>query len=139
MSRRYTCAPKGDGPDAPHDQPDKTFTKLQSDSIKAACFLGTENPRMIRVINGLLARSLSREAIDSIAGVSDGPDSISELRDLFVPKSDNRNAYIDCTRVHSIDRDGRTCHPGVYSLAALGRRLIHQWLAARSKQGVSSL
>ena len=36
MSRRDTCATKGDGLDAPHDQPAKTFTKHTADFIARA-------------------------------------------------------------------------------------------------------
>ncbi len=85
-----------------------------------ASFGGSDNPRELRVIQALLVRPRRREDVDAIAGASNGPDLISNLRDLF-PKSDDRNG------------DGRSCRPGVYSLTALGRRLIHLWLAKIAK------
>ncbi len=56
----------------------------------SAKFLGTDNPRELRVIQALLTRPRRREDVDAIAGASNGPDLISNLRDLF-PKSDDRN------------------------------------------------
>jgi len=97
-----------------------------------ASFGGSDNPRELRVIQALLVRPRRREDVDAIAGASNGPDLISNLRDLF-PKSDDRNEYIACERIHFTDRDGRSCRPGVYSLTALGRRLIHLWLAKIAK------
>jgi len=96
----------------------------------SAKFLGTDNPRELRVIQALLTRPRRREDVDAIAGASNGPDLISNLRDLF-PKSDDRNEYIACERVPFIDRDGRPCKPGVYSFAAKARRMVIQWLASR--------
>ena len=93
-------------------------------------FLGTDNPRGLRVIAALLRHPLPREALDSTAGASNGPELVSGLRDLF-PQSDDRNEYLACERIKFIDRDGRPCRPGVYSFTATGRRLVNQWLAKR--------
>lgn len=96
-------------------------------------FIGTDNPRYLRILKALLTRPLPREAVDSIAGAANGPDAISQIRDLF-PKGD-RNEFIDCTRIDFVDRDGKPCRPGVYSLTGKARRLIIQWFATL-RQGV---
>ena len=44
-------------------------------------FTGTDNPRHLRALTALLRRPVSREQLDSIAGCSNGPALISDLRD----------------------------------------------------------
>ena len=51
-----------------------------------------------------------REALDRIAGASNGPNIIMELRRMGLA--------IECERLERLDRDGRTCRPGRYTLAA---------------------
>lgn len=65
-------------------------------------------PRQLRAANALKLKPRWREEIDRIAGASNGPQVISELR---------RKGYgIQCIRVASIDRDGKPCRPGRYYL-----------------------
>lgn len=104
----------------------------QGNSNKSSRFVGTDNPRALRVISGLLRRPMPREAVDSTAGASNGPDLISEIRDLF-PLATDRNAFIKCERINFVDRDGRPCRPGVYSFTARGRSLIHAWMTSRQE------
>jgi hypothetical protein len=52
-----------------------TSAREQGESKPAASFLGTDNPRYLRILAALLARSRSREEIDHIAGASNGPSS----------------------------------------------------------------
>lgn len=89
-------------------------------------FQGTENPRHLRVIFGLLKRPRLREEIDSIAGCSNGPELIAELR-----RRGLGHEHLPCERIRFIDRDGKVCRPGVYSFTAKGRRMIYRWLALR--------
>ena len=100
-------------------------------------FLGTDNPRYLRILMAFLNRPLPREAVDSIAGASNGPEAISQIRNLF-PASTDRNEFIDCTRIDFTDRDGRPCRPGVYSLTAKARRLVIQWMATLRQRGVNA-
>lgn len=86
-------------------------------------FFGTENPRHMRVILALLKRSMRREDVDRIAGCSNGPDLVSELR--------HRGLEIPCTRIDAFDRDGRPCRPGVYSLTSTDRRKVYGWFKQR--------
>ena len=93
------------------------------DSIKPARFLGTENPRHLRALEVLLRRPLPRESLDSVAGASNSPELVAELR--------RRGLDVPCERIHFIDRDGRACRPGVYRLSEADRRKVHQWQARR--------
>lgn len=97
-----------------------------SDSIKHARFLGTDNPRHLRALAVLLRRPLSRESLDSVAGASNSPDLVAELR--------RRGLDLPCERIQFIDRDGKDCRPGVYSLSEADRRKVHQWQARQGGQ-----
>jgi hypothetical protein len=90
-------------------------------------FTGTNNPRHLRVIHSLHIRPRKREEIDRIAGASNGPDLIAELR--------RRGLNIHCHRAPGIDRDGYPVKFGVYEFDADDRRAIKVWLRNR-KGGV---
>ena len=96
--------------------------------MTARKFLGTENPRHLRAIAVLLKRPISRENLDSIAGCSNGPELIAELRRRGL------EGELLCERIAFIDRDGRPCRPGTYSLTPKGRRLVLNWLKTRVQQ-----
>jgi hypothetical protein len=93
-----------------------------------ARFTGTDNPRHLRAIAALLRRPISRQELDSVAGCANGPELIAELRRRGLGAN-----HLPCERIKFIDRDGNLCRPGVYSLTAIGRRMIHAWLATRGK------
>lgn len=93
-------------------------------------FTGTNNPRHIRVIQALLTRPIPRECLDQIAGCSNGPELVAELRRRGL----DREKHLRCDRIRFIDRDGKLCRPGVYSLTPTGRRMIYAWLSKRTKQ-----
>jgi len=92
-------------------------------STPARGFAGTANPRHLRALHALLLRPRTREEIDEIAGCSNGPALIAVLRRLGLK--------IPCTPFEMEDRDGRTCHPGVYHLSAFDRRKLVRWMALR--------
>jgi hypothetical protein len=100
-----------------------TTSACQNSSVK---FTGTDNPRHLRVLAVLMRRPVPRHELDNIAGCSNGPELVAELRRRGLP--------IDCERVEAIDRDGRPCRPGVYSLPSKGRRLFWAWKAAVAQQ-----
>jgi hypothetical protein len=84
-------------------------------------FLGTKNPRHLRALGELVKRvSVSREALDKIAGCSNSPELVAELRRLGLE--------VRCDKVQLLDRDGRTCLAGWYYLTPIDRVLIEQWL-----------
>lgn len=90
-------------------------------------FAGTDNPRHLRVIISALVRSRKREEIDRIAGASNGPELIAELR--------RRGLQFPCDRVPAIDRDGYPIRFGVYHLTDADRRKLTAWLRLRDARG----
>lgn len=96
----------------------------------SAKFTGTDNPRHLRAITALLRRPMPRENLDSVAGCSNSPELVAELR--------RRGLEVPCRRINFVDRDGFICHPGVYFLTASDRRKVHQWLARRVQKGTNN-
>ena len=92
--------------------------------MKAAHFTGTDNPRHLRVIQALMTRPLPRQQLDSVAGASNGPDLVAELR--------RRGLELPCTRTKKIDRDGFDVLPGIYHFTQQDRRLINSWKNKRA-------
>ena len=91
-------------------------------------FQGTDNPRHFRALQALLSRPIPREALDKIVGCSNGPELVAELR--------RRGLEIPCERIRFIDRDGKVCRPGVYSLLSTDRTFIYRWIAKRGRAGL---
>lgn len=77
-------------------------------------------PRQARVLGALNSTTgwLTREAVDRIAGASNGPDVIRRLRSRF------GHDAIDMERFDTVDRDGRPAKPGHYRLTDTGRRRL---------------
>lgn len=97
----------------------------QSKSSKPAHFLGTENPRHLRVIMALLVSPRPREAIDRIAGASNGPELMAELR--------RRGLEAPCSKTPCIDRDGFEVKRGIYHFTDKDKRLVRAWLKRRER------
>ena len=95
----------------------------------AAFFCGTDNPRHLRVIQALTVRPIPREELDRIAGCSNGPDLVAELR--------RRDLDMPCTRTKKIDRDMFECFPGVYHFTQSDRRRLAAWKRKRAATGRS--
>lgn len=78
-------------------------------------------PRQQRVIDALLQAEdwLAREAIDRIAGASNGPQIVLELRRKLTGQDG-----IEMEQVDQVDRDGRCCKPGRYRLTPIGRERV---------------
>lgn len=110
------------------------LSKNTTDSIAPAKFTGTDNPRYLRIIQALLTRPTPREHIDKVAGCANGPDAISQIRDLF-SDGQGKDKHLTCERIYFIDRDGKPCRPGVYSFGAQARRMVIQWLSNRKTGG----
>lgn len=83
-------------------------------------FTGTCNPRHLRVIESLLIRPRRREEIDRIAGASNGPELVAELR--------RRGLQAKCQRTPGIDRDGNPIRFGIYGFDEEDRRAIYAWV-----------
>lgn len=92
--------------------PKKEPSALDSAKSKPRCLL---TPRQRRVLAALVTsgRWIPREEIDRIAGASNGPQVIAELRHGW-------GVCIDMQRVAKVDRDGKACKPGEYRISALG-------------------
>jgi len=97
---------------------------------KPAMFMGTDNSRHLRVIQALMTRPLPREQLDKVAGCSNGPELVAELR--------RRGLEIECTRTKKKDRDLFECWPGVYHFTPKARRRVIQWLAMRKAGSVNN-
>ena len=72
-------------------------------------------------------RPITREELDRIAGCSNGPDLIAELR--------RRGLELPCTRTRKIDRDMFACFPGVYHKTQRDHRRINAWKRLRAVKG----
>lgn len=101
-------------------------------SIATASFCGADNPRYLRILAALLVRPRSREDVDRIAGASNGPDAISALRALGLPKPD----CLACERTPCYDRDGQEVMRGIYWLTPEGRSRarVDAWMRRRDAQ-----
>lgn len=82
-------------------------------------------PRQTRVLVALADAGgwVSREEVDRIAGASNGPQIIMELR-RKVAGHDG----IEMQRADATDRDGKACKPGRYRLTSQGRQRVQQAL-----------
>jgi hypothetical protein len=105
----------------------KTSAREQGHSSFPAVFLGTDNPRYLRILAALLTRARTREEIDRIAGASNGPDAIAEIRSLGLPKPE----CLPCQRTPCYDRDGMEVQRGIYWLTTTGRRRVQAWMRRR--------
>lgn len=109
-----------------------------ADKSSALC-ASTQRPiftsRQSRVLSALVKSAgwISREDIDRIAGASNGPQIISELR----RKVTGRDG-IEVRRVDTLDRDGKPCRPGQYRLTEMGHsRLMKLELACHRSEAES--
>jgi hypothetical protein len=89
-------------------------------------FIGTENPRHLRVLQALLLGPRSRKQIDGIAGAANGPQLIASLRE--------RGLTLPCRMVPGIDRDGHAILYGVYALDDADRKKVRRWLRKRQRK-----
>ena len=89
-----------------------------------ASFCGTDNPRHLRVLQAVTVRPVPREELDRVAGCSNGPQLVSDLRGLGLE--------MPCTRTKKLDRDLFACFPGVYHLTQADRRKLETWKRKRA-------
>lgn len=108
-------------PKAPQDSPPST------EIVRQSRFVGTDDPRHLRVTQGVTVRPIPREHLDVVACCSNGPDLVAELR--------RRGLEIPCTRTLKKDRDLFDCLPGVYHLTERDRRKLAEWKRRRARRG----
>jgi hypothetical protein len=81
------------------------------------------SPRQSALLVTLLRRrGLMREEVDAVAGASNGPQVIAELR------ARGLGSELVCIRLHRTDRWGSSCRPGWYYLTPKGKRIARQLL-----------
>lgn len=102
----------------------------QRDSKRPAEFLGTNNPRHLRAIHAIRVSPRTRETLDHIAGCSNGPELVAELR--------RRGLEVPCDRVPCIDRDGFEVKRGIYHFTDGDRRKVRRWLNRRANGPAAS-
>jgi len=97
-----------------------------ADSKTETTKLGRLTPRQQRLLDALLKAEgwISRESVDRIAGASNGPQIVLEVR-----KKVTGHDGIEMNQVSAIDRDGKPCKPGRYRLSAAGRERATKFLA----------
>ena len=100
-------------------------TEVKTSARSKRKFIGTENPRHLRVIMALLVSPRPREAIDRVAGASNGPELMAELR--------RRGLDVPCSRTPCIDRDGFEVKRGIYHFTDKDKSLVRAWLKRRER------
>lgn len=105
---------------------EKTTKCTDSITTKAKPF-NTKNPRHLRLLAALLVSPRPREHLDAIAGCSNAPDEVMQLR--------RKGLEIPCQRVKRIDIDGFVCLPGIYSLTPKDRATISAFILHRERKG----
>lgn len=98
-------------------------TKAVSSAPNSAKFTGTDNPRHLVSNHVLIRRPVSRQELDSVAGASNSPELVAELR--------RRGLDVPCDRSTLSTGTEKDCRPGVYRLSEADRRKVHQWQARR--------
>ena len=83
------------------------------------------SPRLVRLLTALLRSPVWRIDADKIAGTTNAPHYVQELRDIMGYEA------IDTERVPVVNRDGNTSHVGKYHLRAESRPLAIELLGAR--------
>lgn len=90
-----------------------------------AIFTGATTNRQRRALAALLnCTALKREELDRVAGASNGPDIVMQLRANGLPK----DTCLRCERVKVLDRDGIEALAGIYWLTEEGRRRVLNWM-----------
>lgn len=100
--------------------PGATGTAFSDTNTQAHSTKPKLTPREIRALMCLIRRPHYREELDKNAGCSNGPELVGQLR--------RKGLAIKCKRVTKLDRDGRECRPGLYSLSADAALMAKEWL-----------
>lgn len=85
-------------------------------------------PRQMRLLEALLQANdwITRESVDRIAGASNGPQVVLEVR-----RKVTGHDGIEMQKADATDRDGKACKPGRYRLSTVGRQRAANWLAVK--------
>lgn len=98
------------------------ITKESDQDITIAYdFKGTKSPRRIRALIALVYRDyVSRENLDRLAGCSNSPDLVFQMKNAGLP--------IQTREVKAKDRDGRNTHYADYYLLPAIKAKAKEWL-----------
>lgn len=98
------------------------ITKESDQDITIAYdFKGTKSPRRIRTLIALVYRDyVSRENLDRLAGCSNSPDLVFQMKRAGLP--------IQTREVKAKDRDGRKTHYADYYLTPAIKAKAKEWL-----------
>lgn len=107
-----------------HGRGGRGTQQSSNDDAHSSQFRGTTNPRHLRALQALMNGPQPRQTLDAVAGCSNSPELIAELR--------RRGLDVPCRRIDALDRDGRKCRPGIYRLSDADRRKVNRWLAQRA-------
>jgi hypothetical protein len=110
-----------------HGQGGREVQQSSNSEAHSSQFRGSSNPRHQRVLAALLRGPQPRQTLDAVAGCTNAPELVAELR--------RRGLDAPCRRIDAIDRDGRPCKPGIYFLSDSDRRKVGRWLAQRAAGG----
>ena len=99
-------------------QPHKNAELSATDTGRNPTSIKCMTPRQERVTKAMVQSNgwITREAIDRIAGASNGPEVIRQLRRRFGYDA------IEMERISVVDRDGLPAQPGRYRLTTAGRQ-----------------
>lgn len=98
-------------------------TSKAASALDSAQLTGIKTPRQFRVVMALLNGPKSRERIDRIAGASNGPEIVRQLR--------ANGICINCELVPHINCDSKLGKHGVYYLPATQKRTLRRWLSQK--------
>ncbi|WP_291522992.1 hypothetical protein [Acidithiobacillus sp.] len=93
-------------------------------------FEGPLNPREVRALSAMLKRPITREELDTIAGASNGPELVNQLRD--------RGLELPCFRLGSYDMDGIWIFRGLYLLTQKDRAQVAKALTKKKADSAKS-
>lgn len=79
--------------------------------------------RMIRLVHALLRGPITREDADRVAGCSNSPDLVADIRRIGLG-----HKHLVCTLFTVVDRDGKASRPGRYSITPEGHAMLTEWL-----------
>jgi len=75
--------------------------------------------RQMRAINALRSRPIMREELDRLAGCSNSPELVRQLR--------CKGLDIECQKISVLDRDGKVCKSGRYEFAPEAIVTLRAW------------
>jgi hypothetical protein len=94
-----------------------TSEEVSSTQIKSEFKLTARQQRVCSALAKF--GKLWREEVDRIAGASNGPEVMHQLK--------RKGLEWECDRIKGVDRDGNACEPGLYSIVGGGRETLHAW------------